>query len=319
MTASPSGTIHAKRVSIILPVYNGARYLRQAIESCLTQTYQNFELIVVDDGSQDNSVEIVKTYTDSRLTLIQHDRNKKLPAALNTGFSHSIGSYLTWTSHDNYYVPTAIAELVQFLEDSRGVDFVYSDEYIIDERDGSVQLDRTGPVERLVEQSCLGGCFLYTRAVYEQLGPYDERLFLAEDYDYWLRALSSFKLAHLDRALYYYRLHPRSLTVLYTADGVELALRIRRRHLTHHPVRYRRPLSRAHASASRLLLDAHRRRAATRAALWSVLFDPTIVGRHDFKILLAELGLGARGMQLLRHFKKLVGGRPSPSAPPPLP
>jgi glycosyltransferase involved in cell wall biosynthesis len=243
MTASPSGTIHAKRVSIILPVYNGARYLRQAIESCLTQTYQNFELIVVDDGSQDNSVEIVKTYTDSRLTLIQHDRNKKLPAALNTGFSHSIGSYLTWTSHDNYYVPTAIAELVQFLEDSRGVDFVYSDEYIIDERDGSVQLDRTGPVERLVEQSCLGGCFLYTRAVYEKLGPYDERLFLAEDYDYWLRALSSFKLAHLDRALYYYRLHPRSLTVLYTADGVELALRIRRRHLTHHPVRYRRPLT----------------------------------------------------------------------------
>ena len=314
MTASRSATIPAKQVSIIMPVYNGARYLRQAIESCLTQTYQNLQLIVVDDGSQDNTVEIVKTYADPRLTLIQHDRNRKLPAALNTGFRHSVGSYLTWTSHDNYYVPTAIAELVQFLEDTRDVDFVYSDEYIVDERDGTVQLDRTGPVERLVEQSCLGGCFLYTRAVYEKLGPYDEHLFLAEDYDYWLRALSSFKLAHLDRALYYYRLHPRSLTVRYTADGVELALRIRRRHLTRHPVRYRRPLSRAHASAARLLVSSHRRRPAMRAALWSMLFDPAVLGARDFRILLAELALGPRALERLRYVKKLVGGRASASA-----
>ena len=305
MISTPRRTL----VSIVLPVFNGAPYVRQSIESCLNQTHRDIELIVVDDGSEDGTVDIVKSYTDPRLTLIQHDRNRKLPAALNTGFRRSGGAYLTWTSHDNYYVPTAIAELVQFLEESTGVDFVYSDEYIVDERDGSVQLDRTGPVERLVEQSCLGGCFLYTRAVYEKLGPYDEGLFLAEDYDYWLRALSAFKLAHLDRALYYYRLHPRSLTVRFTADGVELALRIRRRHLTRHPVRYRRPLSRAHASGARLLFDAQRRRAAAGAALWCLGLDPAVLGRRDFRILLAQVSLGSRGLNLLRHLRKVLSRR----------
>ena len=123
MISTPRRTL----VSIVLPVFNGAPYVRQSIESCLNQTHRDIELIVVDDSSEDGTVDIVKSYTDPRLTLIQHDRNRKLPAALNTGFRRSGGAYLTWTSHDNYYVPTAIAELVQFLEESTGVDFVLSD------------------------------------------------------------------------------------------------------------------------------------------------------------------------------------------------
>ena len=300
-----------KLVSIVLPVYNGAPYLQQSIQSCLTQTYEKIELIVVDDASQDNSVDIVRAHADPRIRLIRHETNRKLPAALNTGFRESSGAYLTWTSHDNYYAPTAIAELVQFLERSPGVDFVYSDEYIIDERHHTFQLDRTGPVERLVEQSCLGGCFLYTRAVYEKLGPYDERLFLAEDYDYWLRALASFKLAHLDRPLYYYRLHPRSLTVRFASEGVELALRIRRRLLARRLWRYRRPLSRAHLSASQLLLNANRRPSAARAALWGVLFDPAAALRYEVQFLIAQICLGRRGFDAVRRLKRLLKRRPS--------
>ena len=73
----------SKRVSIVLPVYNGARFLHQSIDSCLQQTYRNIEVIVVDDGSEDNSVDIVNSYDDDRIKLIRHETNRKLPAALN--------------------------------------------------------------------------------------------------------------------------------------------------------------------------------------------------------------------------------------------
>src|SRR5262245_15338392 len=102
-------------VSIVLPVYNGARFLRKSIDSCLTQTYRDIELIVVDDKSLDNSVDIVRSYDDDRIRLLCHPKNRKQPAGLNTGFANSNGAYLTWTSHDNYYAPTAIAEMVAFL------------------------------------------------------------------------------------------------------------------------------------------------------------------------------------------------------------
>ena len=299
-----------KLVSIVLPVYNGGTYLRQSIQSCLSQTYENIELIVVDDASQDDSAAIVRAHSDPRIRLIRHETNRKLPAALNTGFRASSGAYLTWTSHDNYYVPTAIEELADFLEQSPGVDFVYSDEYVVDERDHTVHLDRTGPVERLVEQSCLGGSFLYTRAVYDRLGPYDEGLFLAEDYDYWLRALASFKLAHLDRPLYYYRLHPRSLTVRFEAEGVDVALRIRRRLLGRHPWRYGRALSRAHVSGALRLHNANRRRAAAGALLWGLLFDPSAVRQRAVTVLLAQLCLGRRGLDVLGRIRRVIQNRP---------
>jgi glycosyltransferase involved in cell wall biosynthesis len=298
-----------KLVSIILPVYNGSRYLRQSIESCLSQTYANIELIVVDDASQDDSAEIVAAYADPRITLLRHQTNRKLPAALNTGFRASSGAYLTWTSHDNYFAPTAIAELVEFLEGSQDVDFVYSDQYIVDERDDTVRLDQTGPVERLIEESCLGGCFLYTRAVYEKLGAYDEGLFLAEDYDYWLRALAAFKLAHLGEPLYYYRLHPDSLSVRLGLEGVEKALAIRRRLFGRHLWRYRRPLRRAHISAALRFLHGGRQSAAARAALWGVLFGGGLTLPYALQVAVIEHCLGRRGFNVLRRLKQTIHGR----------
>jgi glycosyltransferase involved in cell wall biosynthesis/SAM-dependent methyltransferase len=309
MTELRKSATDRKLVSIILPVYNGSRYLRQSIESCLTQTYANIELIVVDDASQDDSAEIVAAHADPRITLLRHHTNRKLPAALNTGFRASSGGYLTWTSHDNYFVPTAIAELVDFLEGSQGVDFVYSDQYIVDERDDTVRLDRTGPVERLIEESCLGGCFLYTRAVYEKLGAYDEGLFLAEDYDYWLRALAAFKLAHLGKPLYYYRLHPDSLSVRRGLEGVEKALAIRRRLFARHLWRYRRPLRRAHISAALLFLHGGRQSAAARAALWGVLFGAGLTLPYALQVAIIEHCLGRRGFNFLRRIKQKTHAR----------
>jgi glycosyltransferase involved in cell wall biosynthesis len=100
----------APLVSIILPTYNGSQYLSEAIESCLHQTYENWELILVDDCSTDATPQIIGRYVgrDPRIRSIRHASNKKLPEALNTGHAAAQGEYLMWTSDDNRLLPAAI-------------------------------------------------------------------------------------------------------------------------------------------------------------------------------------------------------------------
>jgi glycosyltransferase involved in cell wall biosynthesis len=201
-------------VSIVLPTYNGARYLRQAIESCLAQTYRNWELIVVDDCSQDATPEIIAEYVvrESRIRTIRHDTNRKLPAALNTGHAATTGDYIMWTSDDNRLLPSAIEELTTFLETHPRVGLVYADSVLIDEAGRYVRDYPAQPASALAYMNAVGPCFLYRRNVYETIGGYNTELFLAEDYDYWLRIYRRFEVAHLHKTLYEYRWHGESLT-----------------------------------------------------------------------------------------------------------
>jgi glycosyltransferase involved in cell wall biosynthesis len=117
-------------VSIVLPTYNGSRYIQQSIDSCLNQTYSNIELIIVDDGSTDCTEQIINSYTDNRIRYIQHQKNAGLPTALNTGVAHATGDYLTWTSDDNFYAPQAIETQLTFLLKNK-YDFVYCDIFVM--------------------------------------------------------------------------------------------------------------------------------------------------------------------------------------------
>lgn len=299
-----------KLVSIVLPVYNGASFLRQSIDSCLKQTYGNIELIVVDDASTDDSVAIVSSYNDVRVKLVRHSSNRKLPAALNTGFAQTAGAYLTWTSHDNYYVSTAVAEMVNFLQGNPAVDIVFTDQYCIGE-DGQLEsLRHTGPVEHLTHYNSVGACFLYRRKVYEELGDYNERAFLAEDYDYWLRALAHFTFAHLERPLYYYRSHAQSLTALYSRkEVIQMGLAIRRRILGRHLWKNRSMLHWIHISAATQLYQANKRPAAVCAALWGMLFKPESLFQYNSIALLASLVLGPTVSGLLRRAKRGMNAR----------
>jgi len=120
-------TESSPKVSIVLPTYNGERYLRRAIESCLEQTHQNIELVVVDDCSTDSTPEIIQSFADPRLVYLRNQRNQGLPRGLNIGFARTTGQYLSWTSDDNEYAPTAIEEMLRALRDSPDGEFVYAD------------------------------------------------------------------------------------------------------------------------------------------------------------------------------------------------
>lgn len=297
----------SKLVSIVLPVYNGARFLHQSIDSCLQQTYHPVELIVVDDGSTDNSAEIVQSYRDNRIKLIHHGTNKKLPAALNTGFKHAGGAYLTWTSHDNYYASTAIAEMVDFLEANPHIQFVFADDYFVDETDRLLGVVKRGPIERLASESCLGGGFLYTRAVYENVGPYNEKAFLAEDYDYWLRVAAYFKLGHLPRPLYYYRQHADSLTSRYRGgETIEAAVVVQRQLFGKDLWTHRVLLSQGHLSAASAFLASHKRASAARNAFWGIALNPRCLLHRQAQTLVAGVCLGQSGLGILVWLKQAI-------------
>lgn len=200
-------------ISVILPVFNGEKYLQQSIRSILEQTYENWELIIVNDCSTDSTEEIAQRYAkiDKRIRVINNLENKKLPASLNIGFSNAKGQYFTWTSDDNAYAKDAFEKLRKNLIDNN-VDFVFSDYQVIDEEDYILYNQVTGPVEELPYYNNVGACFLYKKEIQEHLKGYNVNKFLVEDYDFWLRVYWEYKMLHISESLYFYRIHAKSLT-----------------------------------------------------------------------------------------------------------
>ncbi len=201
-------------VSIVLPTWNGSRFLAESVESCLCQTYQRWELIIVDDASMDQTPNIIARYaaTDPRIRALRNDRNLKLPGSLNKGFRNARGDLLSWTSDDNLYRPNALEGMVKFLTAHPTADMVYTDYSEIDSQARVLRRLIVPPPHTLSSRNCVGPCFLYTRSLHERVGGYAEDVFLAEDYDFWLRAFCSFTLIPLSQDLYLYRLHGDSLT-----------------------------------------------------------------------------------------------------------
>ncbi len=200
-------------ISIILPVYNGEKYLSSAIESLLQQTYDNWELIIVNDNSTDSSQAIAEKYIakDRRIKLVINKVNKRLPASLNIGFNNAKGELFTWTSDDNLYYPNALEKMLDILN-SKYCDLVYADYRIINENSCHIADSQLKEPKYIPHCGC-GACFLYKRDIHYKLGGYREEMFLAEDYDFFLRASSKYKAYHLKKNLYEYRSHDRSLTV----------------------------------------------------------------------------------------------------------
>lgn len=122
-------------ISIVMPVYNGERYLREAVESVIGQNFTEWELIFVNDCSTDKTSAIMEEYRakDERIRIIHNETNQKLPRSLNIGFLHAEGNYFTWTSDDNKYKPQALRKMHSYLEKHRDIGLVYADMDYIDE------------------------------------------------------------------------------------------------------------------------------------------------------------------------------------------
>lgn len=211
---SATGQIASPRVSVVLPVHNGAAFLEESIRSMLSQSYADFELICVDDGSTDQTPAILARYAaaDRRVRVITNRPNKGLPGALNTGFAEARGSLHTWTSDDNIARPQMIERLVAALDAHPDAAIAHANYSVIDAQGRVIGFQRVGPPSEILFGNRIGAAFLYRAEVTQVLGGYDTALFGVEDYDFWLRAARNFRFITLDEDIYLYRRHGGSLT-----------------------------------------------------------------------------------------------------------
>lgn len=202
------------RVSMVMPVFNGARYLGKALDSILSQDFADFELICVNDGSKDATPAILAEYAQRDSRIIHHDNqsNVGLPATLNRGFALAKGEYHSWTSHDNLLRREMLSTLVHALDADAALGVVYAGYSVIDIEGEILRYHPPRPAEERWFGNPVGAAFLYRREVTQALGGYDENLFGVEDYDFWLRAARICNFLAINRDLYLYRRHEASLT-----------------------------------------------------------------------------------------------------------
>ncbi len=216
-------------VSVVLPVYNGEKYIGKSIESVLNQSYQYLELIIVNDGSTDNTRAIIENYQQDKRVKIINQENRRLPGALNRGFEEARGEFYTWTSADNIMLEGCTKTMVEELEANKDADMVYGNMYLMDFEDnritghgwfefpvgsGNVILPDSTLLLNTVANNTIGAAFMYRAGAECVLGGYSNRLYLLEDYDYFMKMNSLFKIRHISKKepVYAYRMHKDSLT-----------------------------------------------------------------------------------------------------------
>lgn len=205
-------------VSVIIPAYNQGHYLGEAVQSVLDQTYQDFEVIIVDDGSADNTREVAESFFDPRICYIYQD-NRGLSAARNAGIRNATGSFITFLDSDDLFLPESLTLLVTVLESEPEIGFVAGQTILFDDsghRLGTI----ASPTKPLDDSSqlLLGnplavGSMLLRRSWLDKVEPFDENLRAYEDWDMWLRlAKAGCLMKWIEQPVFLYRVHGAQMT-----------------------------------------------------------------------------------------------------------
>lgn len=202
------------KVTVYILNYNYGKYVSKAIESVLSQTYQNIEILVIDDGSTDNSVEVIKKFSDKVTIILQE--NIGLIKSILKAFSLAKGEYVVRLDADDWLDPNCILELVRKIETSENTALVFPDYYEVDEFGQIIRRikrhDFSGNVT-MHDQPAHGACTLIKKDHYFDVGGHDESFECQDGVDIWLSLTEKYDVINVSKPLFYYRKHPQSLTM----------------------------------------------------------------------------------------------------------
>jgi glycosyltransferase involved in cell wall biosynthesis len=227
-------------VSIIMPVYNGEKYIREALQSVLNQSWDDWELVVVDDGSTDQTAKIVQSILDKRVKYF-HQNNQGQTSALNYGLSLSSGDYITTLDADDWLPQDSIRTRAEFLNQNPAMHVVYGDGNYLTE-DGSVikQFSKQmpngigGDIYKVLIVSPFygtGASVLVRRKVLDDFEiRYDEELVWCQDWDFYIRLAEVSDFGYVDSITINYRIHQEGMTVVMPGDRrLDSLIRLRQR------------------------------------------------------------------------------------------
>jgi len=200
------------RVTVIMPVYNAERYVSEAIDSILTQTFTDFEFIIIDDGSTDGSPDIIGQYEDKRIRFIRKPRNEGLVSALNLGIELALGEYIARMDADDIALPERLEKQVAFLDSHPDVVVVGTKAWRIDPAgkiiESMISVTRWEDVHRYLRSGAnrlIHSSVMMRTEIVRKIGGYREQFPHAEDIDLWLRILEHGKICNLPEKLMLYR------------------------------------------------------------------------------------------------------------------
>ncbi len=292
------------KVSVVIPTYNRAGFLRAAVHSVLNQTFTDFELIIVDDASPDDTEAVVAGLRDSRVKYIRHVANTRISGARNTGVATSAGEYIAFLDDDDEWLPTKLAKQVTLLDNSAPVvGAVYTAFEQVDLVTQEVlRVSRPGKRGHILHELCAknwigtASTVCVRRQCFEEVGLFDEGMRFGEEYDMWIRIAHSFDFRYLDELLVRYGVHANRLSTNYEVmiSGLE-------RQLQKHGSFFaadRANQSRRYASLGRSYCYAGNAGKSRKAFVEAIKASPLAVNNY---LYLGLTLLGARGFSAVRE------------------
>jgi glycosyltransferase involved in cell wall biosynthesis len=206
----------APKITVYITCYNYAKYVKKAIQSVLSQTLQDFELLIIDDGSTDDSRKIIQKFENEDKVKIIFQQNKGLNATNNVAINHAKGQYIIRLDADDYFQPEALGVMSSILDSDKKLGLVFPDYYYIDNEG-----NRTGTHRRhffddevtLYDQPAHGACTMVRLDYLRKLGGYDESFTCQDGFDLWIKFISFHKVTNISRPLFSYRQHSTNLTI----------------------------------------------------------------------------------------------------------
>lgn len=221
-------------VSVVIPTYNKAQYLKKAIESVLNQTYKAIEMIIIDDGSTDNTQQVVKSFNDPKIIYIWQ-KNKGPAAAKNTGIKKAQGKYIAFLDSDDLWLEEKLEKQLEFMEKNPEMSLLGTGCYEIDSQ-GKILGKKIFPKKNENLQKILirynpfiQSSVLVKKEVFDKIKGYDENFSESEDYEFWLRVARYYKIANLPELLVMKRYHSENLSPEKDKKQLFYVLRAKRR------------------------------------------------------------------------------------------
>lgn len=222
------------KISVIMPVYNGEKYLREAVDSILAQTFTDFEFIIIDDGSTDSTPRILDSYTDPRIIRINNIQNVGMSSSLNIGITHAKSEYIARMDADDISLPDRFEKQVAFLDHNLQIGVAGSSIKIIDEEGQITGSSSFQTDPELMEWVLLFGSplahpsVMMRTEVVLKLGGYSTKYLTSADYEFWGRLSKHTKIGILPECLLFYRIQPESLSIKRHTDQDNMSREIQK-------------------------------------------------------------------------------------------
>ena len=210
------------RISVVIPTYNRTRMVKETIDSVLYQTFQDFELIIIDNFSSDDTELMVSSYHDQRIRYFKNQNNGLVSVNRNYGIKKAQGEYIAFLDDDDLWLPEKLEKQVKLMDSNKELGLVYSDCYIMD-NSGSLQektyFSSRTPVRGVALKGLLRNNTIailtatVKKEALDKVGGFSTKYIIAQDYDLWLRIAEYYPIDFVEQPLAKYRLHQESISI----------------------------------------------------------------------------------------------------------